>query len=69
MKALPFTPFLGLLALQPQLSAAYWRMACSISQTARVDPILNPGGVASHVHKFAGGNSQLMRCVELLNCR
>ncbi|KIW49448.1 hypothetical protein PV05_11126 [Exophiala xenobiotica] len=57
MKALPFTPFLGLLALQPQLSAAYWRMACSISQTARVDPILNPGGVASHVHKFAGGNN------------
>lgn len=46
------------LALQPSLSLAYWRMACSVSQTARVDIILNPGGVSGHVHKFAGGNSE-----------
>ena len=36
---------------------AYWRMACSVSQTARIDPILNPGAVSGHVHKFSGGNS------------
>ncbi|KIW15968.1 hypothetical protein PV08_06018 [Exophiala spinifera] len=57
MKSLISLPFLGLLAMQPVTSVAYWRMACSVSQTARVDPILNPGGVASHVHKFAGGNN------------
>ncbi|KAL6244706.1 hypothetical protein RBB50_008234 [Rhinocladiella similis] len=57
MKSLFSLPVLGLLALQPTTSVAYWRMACSVSQTARVDPILNPGGVASHVHKFAGGNN------------
>ncbi|KIW73443.1 hypothetical protein, variant [Phialophora macrospora] len=45
------------LVLQPSLSIAYWRMACSVSQTARVDLILNPGGVSGHVHKFAGGSN------------
>ncbi|KAL2441141.1 hypothetical protein ABEF95_012761 [Exophiala dermatitidis] len=44
-------------ALQTDLSFAYWRMACSVSQTARIDPILNPGGVSGHAHKFAGGSS------------
>ncbi|KIW45199.1 uncharacterized protein PV06_03601 [Exophiala oligosperma] len=57
MKSLLSISLLGLLALQPTITVAYWRMACSVSQTARVDPILNPGGVASHVHKFAGGNN------------
>ncbi len=46
------------LVLQPSLSLAYWRMACSVSQTARVDLILSPGGVSGHVHKFAGGSSK-----------
>lgn len=38
-------------------SHAFWRMACSVSQTSRIDPILSPGGLSGHVHKFAGGNS------------
>lgn len=58
MKAFYFLVSLGLLAGQSTLSLAYWRMACSVSQTARIDPILNPGSVSGHVHKFAGGNSQ-----------
>ncbi|KIX06027.1 uncharacterized protein Z518_04001 [Rhinocladiella mackenziei CBS 650.93] len=32
-------------------------MACSVSQTSRIDPIRNPGGVSGHVHKLAGGNN------------
>ena len=50
--------FIWPLVLQPSFSFAYWRTACSVSQTARADPILSPGGVSGHVHKFAGGSSQ-----------
>ncbi|EXJ95461.1 hypothetical protein A1O1_00583 [Capronia coronata CBS 617.96] len=57
MKSLPLFLPIWLLALHPQLSFAYWRMACSVSQTARADPILNPGGVSGHGHKFAGGSN------------
>ncbi|RVX72423.1 hypothetical protein B0A52_03611 [Exophiala mesophila] len=32
-------------------------MACSVSQTSRVDPIVDPGTVSGHVHKFAGGSN------------
>ncbi|EXJ89515.1 hypothetical protein A1O3_02582 [Capronia epimyces CBS 606.96] len=57
MKPLPLSLVLWLIALQSNLSLAYWRMACSVSQTARVDPILNPGEVSAHAHKFAGGSN------------
>ncbi|ORY85568.1 hypothetical protein BCR37DRAFT_377247 [Protomyces lactucae-debilis] len=37
--------------------AAFWRMGCSNpSIIERVDPIVNPGGVAGHVHNFAGAS-------------
>ena len=56
----PYTQFaIWLMALQISPAYAYWRMACSVSQTSRIDPILNPGTVSGHVHKFAGGNSEL----------
>jgi hypothetical protein len=32
-------------------------MNCGIVQTGRVDPIISPGSVSSHVHKIAGGSS------------
>ncbi|KAK5052482.1 hypothetical protein LTR84_002346 [Exophiala bonariae] len=32
-------------------------MACSVSQTSRIDPIVDPGAVSGHAHKFAGGNN------------
>ncbi|KAL9098234.1 MAG: hypothetical protein Q9163_006073 [Psora crenata] len=35
-------------------SEAFWRMNCGLIQTGRVDPIISPGKVASHVHKIAG---------------
>ncbi|KIX92606.1 uncharacterized protein Z520_11635 [Fonsecaea multimorphosa CBS 102226] len=57
MKSLDLSQSLWSLALLPSLSHAYWRMACSVSQTARVDLILNPGEVSGHVHKFAGGSN------------
>ena len=40
------------------LSDAFWRMSCSIIQTGRIDPIVSPGEVASHVHKIAGASSK-----------
>ena len=49
---------LSLLALHPRDARAFWRMACGVSQTSRTDPILSPGTVSGHVHKFAGGNSE-----------
>ena len=57
MKHSAVLPFLWPIVLQPSLSAAYWRTACSVAQTARVDPILSPGAVSGHVHKISGGSS------------
>ncbi|KAL8999994.1 MAG: hypothetical protein Q9169_001239 [Polycauliona sp. 2 TL-2023] len=39
------------------LSQAYWRLSCGISQTSRIDPIINPGSLSGHVHKFAGASN------------
>jgi len=47
--------------LRVDVARAYWRMACSVAQTSRTDPILSPGTVSGHVHKFAGGNSEFSR--------
>jgi hypothetical protein len=35
---------------------AFWRAACSVVQTGRIDPILSPDTISGHVHKIAGGN-------------
>ena len=40
------------------LSDAFWRMSCSIIQTSRIDPIVSPGKISSHVHKIAGASSK-----------
>ena len=37
-----------------ELSEAYWRINCGVIQTSRIDPIVSPGKVSRHVHKFAG---------------
>lgn len=34
---------------------AFWRAACSVVQTGRIDPILSPDAISGHVHKIAGG--------------
>lgn len=37
---------------------AFWRMGCSNPLSfERLDPIVSPGGVASHVHNIAGGSN------------
>ena len=36
---------------------AFWRLSCSNIQYGRVDSIVNPGGVAAHVHTAQGGSS------------
>lgn len=46
--------------LQANFVSAYWREACSVSQMARLDPILDPGTISAHVHKFAGGISKFV---------
>ena len=42
-------------------SHAFWREACSVVQTGRIDPILAPDGVSGHVHKIAGASSMSAR--------
>ncbi|TKA58194.1 hypothetical protein B0A49_13690, partial [Cryomyces minteri] len=34
---------------------AFWRMNCGVIQTGRIDPIVTPAEISSHVHKIAGG--------------
>ncbi|KAI4258516.1 MAG: hypothetical protein L6R42_005041 [Xanthoria sp. 1 TBL-2021] len=53
--ALPTSILVG--SLFTGLSQAYWRLSCSLSQTSRIDPIINPGGLSGHVHKFAGASN------------
>ena len=43
------------------ISEAFWRMSCSIIQTGRIDPVVSPGKVASHVHKISGASSKHSR--------
>lgn len=47
-----------ILLIQINFASAYWRLACSVSQEVRLDPVLFPGQVSPHVHKFAGGISE-----------
>ena len=38
---------------------AFWRMPCrSRTGLARLDPLMNPGEVADHVHTIHGGGSK-----------
>jgi len=40
------------------ISSAFWRLPCySRSGLARLDPIVSPGGIASHVHAIHGGSN------------
>ena len=52
-----FTLFVGFGTLTG-FSNAFWRMSCGIIQTGRIDPIVTPGEVTSHVHKIAGASSE-----------
>ncbi|KAL9127627.1 MAG: hypothetical protein Q9217_003539 [Psora testacea] len=54
------------------VSEAFWRMSCGIIQTGRIDPIVSPGKLSSHVHKIAGaaniGISSTYDDLQLANC-
>lgn len=41
----------------PSLVSAFWRMECGISQVGRIDPIVAPDTISSHVHKLSGGSN------------
>ncbi|KAI9710821.1 MAG: hypothetical protein M1812_007370 [Candelaria pacifica] len=36
---------------------AYWRLPCSLIQTGRIDPVINPGMISPHVHKIVGASN------------
>jgi len=36
---------------------AFWRQICGTVNTGRIDPIMAPGAISSHVHKLAGGSN------------
>ena len=48
------------------LSDAFWRMSCSIIETTRIDPLVSPGKISSHVHKISGASSELVPLLKLL---
>lgn len=50
--------FLLALTLFARFAVAYFRMSCGLSQTGRIDPVVNPGKIAGHVHKLAGASSK-----------
>lgn len=35
---------------------AFFRINCNIIQTGRIDPVINPGSVSTHVHTVAGAS-------------
>lgn len=38
-------------------TSAFWRLECDGSVgLARLDPLMNPGGVSDHVHSIKGGS-------------
>jgi hypothetical protein len=41
-----------------EVEAGFWRMNCGKIQTGRIDPIVNPGAISSHVHNVVGGYSK-----------
>jgi hypothetical protein len=48
---------LALVSLLAGTSDAFWRMSCpGRVLRERADPIVNPGGVAGHLHTISGGN-------------
>ncbi|KAF2432321.1 WSC-domain-containing protein [Tothia fuscella] len=54
---LPTTMFASLMAFLASPAAAYIRFNCANHAVEeRADPIVNPGAVAGHAHKIAGGN-------------
>lgn len=46
--------------------SAFWRMPCR-SQTGkgRVDPIMDPGEISSHVHTIHGGGGKHVPCPQI----
>ena len=51
------TLFAAIAAYSLPFTNAFWRMQCSTSQTGRIDPIISPGQVSSHVHRISGGSN------------
>lgn len=50
----------AIVLLYLQCAEAFWRIPCSVSEESRIDPVLSPGQISTHVHKFAGGISQFL---------
>ncbi|KAJ5223391.1 hypothetical protein N7468_007933 [Penicillium chermesinum] len=52
------TTFLACLSLLPALTDAFWRLPCrGRNAIGRLDPIIDPGQISSHVHTVHGGGS------------
>lgn len=48
-------------AIFPAFTDAFWRLPChGQSGVARMDPIVDPGEVSSHVHVVHGGGSEFL---------
>lgn len=51
--------FLAYFTVLPTVANAFWRLPCrGRTGVARLDPIVDPGEVSSHVHAVHGGGSK-----------
>lgn len=52
--------FVACLAIFSQFANAFWRLPCrGRAGVARLDPLVNPGGLSYHVHTIQGSGSEL----------
>ena len=58
---------LALFVLGTEPALAYWRMSCmGVAGIARIDPIVSPGEISSHVHTIKGASGmQICLCSSL----
>lgn len=54
---------LACLTIFPKFTNAFWRLPCRGQLgVARLDPLMDPGEVASHVHTIHGAGSKQTHC-------
>ena len=54
-----FISIVGTITLHACVVNAFWRLLCDGSiALARIDPLLNYGGVSDHVHSIKGGSGE-----------
>jgi hypothetical protein len=46
-----------MISLSWLVDAGFWRMNCGKIQVGRIDPVVSPGSISTHVHNIVGAYS------------